>query len=82
MKARLDGYFTQLNNNAAAQGCIILYNQRGKLLQIKWLETIIRKHIKARRSDPSRISFVKGGNSDDSLFKFYIVSPGASPSTP
>ncbi|MBV9242021.1 MAG: hypothetical protein JO314_08430, partial [Acidobacteria bacterium] len=57
VKARIDGYYTQLNNDPTAHGYIIIY---GTPAQIKAARAQIDKAIAFRKYDPSRVTIVEG----------------------
>ncbi len=75
VKARVDNFFIQLNNNPAAQGYIINY---GTAAQIKKRRAQIMKAINFRKYDASRVTFVDGpDNGGVENSKFYTVPAGA-----
>lgn len=75
VKARVDNFFIQLNNNPAAQGYIINY---GTAAQIKKRRASIMKAITFRKYDASRVTFVDGSdNGGVENTKFYVVPAGA-----
>ena len=80
VKARVDGFYTQLNNNPNAQGYIINY---GTPAQIKKRRAQIMKAINFRKYDKSRVTFVDGpDNGSGESTKFYLVPAGADKPTP
>lgn len=80
VKARVDGFYTQLNNNPNAQGYIINY---GTPAQIKKRRAQIMKAINFRKYDVSRVTFVDGpDNGTGESTKFYLVPAGADKPTP
>jgi len=80
VKARVDGFFTQLNANPNAQGYIINY---GTPAQIKARRAAINKAIAFRKYDASRVTFVDGPDNGSGVnTKFYLVPAGATPPTP
>jgi hypothetical protein len=75
VKARVDNFYIQLNNNPTAQGYIINY---GTPAQIRARRTQIMKAINFRRYDASRVVFVDGPNTGAGVnTKFYLVPAGA-----
>jgi hypothetical protein len=77
IKARVDGLYTQLNNNPNAQGYIINY---GTAAEIKKRRADILKAINrpGTSNDPSRVTFIDGPNNGTGInTKFYIVPAGA-----
>jgi hypothetical protein len=75
VKARVDNWYIQLNQNPSAQGYVINY---GTPAEIKRRKAQIQKAINFRKYDASRLTFVDGpdnGTGPDT--KFYLVPPGA-----
>ena len=80
VKARVDNFYIQLNNNPNAQGYIINY---GSAAQIKKRRAQIMKAINFRKYDVSRVTFVDGpDNGTGESTKFYAVPAGADNPTP
>lgn len=74
IKARVDNFFIQLNNNPSAQGYIINY---GTPAQIKKRRASIMKAINFRKYDVGRVTFVDGPNNGSEQTKFFLVPAGA-----
>lgn len=75
VKARIDNFYIELNNNPNAQGYIVNY---GTDKEIARREAQIRKAIRFRKYDESRVTMVRGGdNSEGVNTKFWVVPPGA-----
>ncbi len=75
VRARLDAYFVELQNNPTNQGYIINY---GTDREIAARERLINNHITFRRFDRSRITMVRGGDLGAGIStKLYRVPPGA-----
>lgn len=75
VKARVDNFYIQLNNNPSAQGYIINY---GTPAQVKKRRAQIMKAINFRKYDVSRVTFVDGpDNGTGESTKFYTVPAGA-----
>ena len=75
VKARVDAFYIELNNNPNASGYIINY---GTDKEIARREAQIKKAIKFRKYDPSRITMVRGGNTGvGAVSKFWLVPAGA-----
>ncbi|MFN0141790.1 MAG: hypothetical protein ACKVQW_17080 [Pyrinomonadaceae bacterium] len=77
VKARVDGLYTQLNNNPTAQGYIINY---GTAAEIAKRRAQIMKAINRPGTgyDASRVTFIDGPNTGTGInTKFYIVPAGA-----
>jgi len=80
VKARVDGFYTQLNSSPNAQGYIINY---GTPAQIRARRAQIMKAINFRKYDVSRVTFVDGPDNGTGVnTKFYLVPAGATPPTP
>ena len=80
IKARVDNFYIQLNNNPSARGFIINY---GTPAQIKKRRASIMKAINFRKYDVSRITFVDGPDNGAGVnTKFYLVPAGATDPTP
>ena len=75
VRARLDAFFVELQNNPTNQGYIINY---GSEREIAARERLINNHIAFRRFDRSRITMVRGGDLGAGInTKLYRVPPGA-----
>jgi hypothetical protein len=77
VRARLDAFFIELQNNPGHQGYIINY---GTDREIAARERLINNHITFRRFDRSRITLVRGGAGQpgETIYtKLYRVPPGA-----
>lgn len=75
--ARMDAYFIELQNNPSATGYVIIY---GKPRAAGGAEQEARRWIKFRRFDPARLTFVRGGGSDErTRIEQWLVPPGADP---
>lgn len=80
VKARVDNFYIQLNNDPTSRGVIINY---GTPAQIKHRRGQIMKAINFRKYDLSRITFVDGGNTQGGEYsKFWVVPTGADAPTP
>jgi len=80
VKARVDNFYIQLNNNPSAQGYIINY---GTPAEIKARRAQIMKAITFRKYDPNRVTFVDGGDTGAGVnTKFWLVPAGADNPTP
>ncbi len=80
VKARIDNFYIQLNNDPNAQGYIINY---GTPAQIKARRAQIMKAINFRKYDASRVTFVDGPDTGEGVkTKLSIVPPGATPPAP
>jgi len=82
VKARVDNFFLQLNQNPNAQGYIINY---GTPAQIKARRAQIMKAINRPGTgyDASRVTFVDGPDNGNGInTRFVIVPPGATPPAP
>lgn len=80
VKARVDNFYIQLNNNPNASGYIINY---GTAAQIKKRRAQIMKAITFRKYDANRVTFVDGpDNKAGESTKFYLVPAGADKPNP
>ncbi len=82
VKARVDNFFLQLNQNPNAQGYIINY---GTPAQIRARRAQIMKAINRPGTgyDASRVTFVDGPDTGEGIkTKFSVVPPGATPPAP
>jgi len=80
IKARVDNFYIQLNNNPTSQGYIINY---GTAAEIKARRAAINKAIAFRKYDASRVTFIDGPNNGTGVnTKFYLVPSGATPPNP
>ena len=79
VRARLDAYFVELQNDPSAQGYIINY---GPARQVAAREKLIRNHIAFRKFDASRIVIVNGGTADEINTKLWVVPQGADAPNP
>jgi hypothetical protein len=75
VRARLDAFFSTLQNNPTDQGYIINY---GPDRDVTARERLIRNHITLRRFDASRITIVRGGNTGTGInTRLFRVPAGA-----
>ena len=79
VKMAMDVFYVELNNNPAAQACIINY---GTDREIARREKQIRNSIAFRKYDASRITLVRGGYREIVKTDLWLVPPGAEPPTP
>ena len=80
VKARVDNFYIQLNNNPNAQGYILNY---GTPAQIKARRAQIMKGITFRKYDASRVTFVDGPDMGEGVkTKFILVPAGVTPPAP
>jgi hypothetical protein len=79
VRARLDGFFADLQNNPNDQGVIINY---GSARDVARRETLIRNHIRFRRFDATRIRFERGGGEPTIRTRLIRVPAGAEQPTP
>jgi len=80
VRARLDNFYVQLNNNPTATGLIINY---GTEREINAREKLIRDAIAFRNLDASRVTFVRGGDKGTGIETvFFLVPAGVTPPTP
>ena len=79
VKARVDNFYIQLNNNPTAQGYIVNY---GTPAEIKKRRAQIMKAITFLKKDPSRVTFIDGPDKGTGInTTFWVVPSGAVPPT-
>ncbi len=75
VKAKLDPFFIELQNNPSNQGYIINY---GTDKDVAAREKVITSFINMRKFDRSRITLVRGGDTGEGIkTKLYRIPPGA-----
>ena len=81
VKWRFDAFILELQRDPTAQGYILNY---GSDREIAKRERQILNAVAFRKYDASRITMVRGGETDDVVVKtqFWIVPAGATPPTP
>ena len=80
VKARVDNFYIQLNNDPTATGYIINY---GTAAQMRHRRAQIMKAINFRKYDKNRVVFVDGGdNGQGEYTKFWVRPAGADAPTP
>ena len=79
VKARVDNFYIQLNNDPNAQGYIINY---GTAAEIRRRRAQLMKAINFRKYDVSRVTFVDSVTDGGVNTKFYLVPAGADNPTP
>lgn len=75
LKARLDSYFVELNNNPQDQGYIFIFPKTAA--DQARVERVIRDFIKWRKYDPSRVTIVGGEKGKRTVLQFWLQSPDA-----
>lgn len=80
VRARVDNFYVELNNDPAAKGFIINY---GTPAQIRKRRALIENHIRFRKLDASRVTFVDGPDDGGGIrTRFWLVPDGADDPTP
>jgi len=80
VKARVQNFYTQLANNPTSQGYVVIY---GTPAQIAATRKQITNAITFLKLDPSRVTFVDGGDKGTGPeTHFWLVPPGATPPAP
>lgn len=79
VKARLDNYAIELQNNPSARGVVFVYaGRRSRAGEADRLGNRVRSYlVQTRGINPSRITIVNGGYRDRDSFELWIVPPGA-----
>lgn len=78
LKAQLDNFYVQLNNDPTARGVII---NSGTDREVAKRESDIRKAIAFRNYDASRVTFVRGSSDPGIRTRMYLVPAGATAPT-
>lgn len=79
VKARIDAFFRELSNDPTATGTIINYGTDKEVAaRIRQINTA----IKFLKYDPSRVTFVRGGNQPGIRTQLYVVPAGVQQPTP
>lgn len=78
VKARIDNFYIQLNNNPSARGYIIIY---GTPAQIRRQKAQVMRAINRPGAghDASKVTFVDGPNNGEQRVKLWLVPAGAEP---
>ena len=80
IKARIDNFYIQLGNDPSSQGYIINY---GSAKDIAAREKAIRDAIRFLRREPSRVTFVRGGDRGNGIeTQLFVVPSGVQAPTP
>jgi len=80
VKVRVQNFYTELQNNPTSQGYVITY---GTPKEIAARRRQITNAITFLKLDPSRVTFVDGGDKGTGVeTHFWLVPPGATPPTP
>lgn len=83
LSARMDSFYIQLQSDPNTTGYAIIYGARdGKKKDSTMIIHNIRKTIKFRKFDPSRVKIIDGGFREDLSIEFYLVPDGAEPPQP
>ena len=84
MKARLDNFAIELQNNPSSRGYVIAYS--GASSRAGQADRLINRAkdylINQRGIDMSRFSIINGGYRETDYFELWIVPQGAEPPTP
>lgn len=75
VKARMDSFYLELNNNPAAQGYIFIFPKTSA--EQARVERVVRDSIKWRKYDPSRVTIVSGEKSSRTFLQFWLKPPDA-----
>lgn len=79
--ARNDNFMTELSNNPNSQGYVVIYPKKGSFKQALSFEKLISGSIYFRRFDRSRVTFVRGSQTDEFKVELWRVPPGAETSS-
>ena len=75
--ARLDAFFTELNNNPSDQGYIVIYAAPDRAGAAGNRQQLARNFMRFRSFDPSRITIVRGPYRKNAITQFWRVPPGS-----
>ncbi len=77
MKARLDGFFNQLQKEQDSRAYIFIYGSRRAAPRYR--SVAIRDYLELRGLSPARLKIVRGGNRNEPMLEFWVVPQGAEP---
>lgn len=75
--ATMDGFLSEMANNPASQGYIVIYWAMDSGWLPKSYERLFREHLKMRSFDASRVTIVHGTMQPEPTIQFWVVPPGA-----
>ena len=75
--ARLDALLVELSNDPGARALIVLYGDTRDARAATRREIQLRNHLRFRKFDHDRITFVRGVAKEDGATQFWLVPPGA-----
>ena len=85
LRGRYDLFLSELSQNPASQGYVMLY-QGTEVLPANYdspaAERMIRNHLMFRGFDASRVTVINGGFREEGFTQLWIVPPGAVPPSP
>ena len=77
MKARLDGFYEELQKEPGARAHIFIYG--GKRAAPRYRSAAIRDYLELRGLPRARMRIVRGGNREEPMLEFWVVPDGAEP---
>jgi hypothetical protein len=77
MKARLDGFFEELQKEPGSQAYIFIYG--GMRARPRYRAIAIRDYLELRGLPAARLKIVQGGSRDEPMLEFWVVPEGAQP---
>jgi hypothetical protein len=77
MKARLDGFFVELQKEQGSRAYIFIYGS--KRAAPRYRSATIKDYLELRGLSPSRLKIVRGGNRSEPMLEFWVVPQGAEP---
>ncbi|MEP7149249.1 MAG: hypothetical protein ABI857_10230 [Acidobacteriota bacterium] len=81
--AIVDGLMSELSVQQSLHGVVIFYAPRtGGARELEARILSARNHVRFRRFDPMRISFVNGGHREEASVEFFLVPAGVQHPTP
>lgn len=77
MKARLDGFYEELQKQPSPQAYIFIYGS--KRAAPRYRSVAIRDYLKLRGLAPARLKIIRGGSRNEPMIEFWVVPKGAQP---
>ena len=75
--ARLDGFFTEINNNPSAAALIVFYDDAREKNAARRRASQLRNHFRFRNFDFTRVRMIFGPARENGTTQFWLIPPGA-----
>ena len=75
LKARLDGFFFELQREPSSRAHVIIYG--GRRMPSHFRAAAIRDYLELRELQPGRLKIVSGGRRAEPALEFWIIPEGA-----